>query len=299
MASADVFQEYKTFSSILDQVRARNPLQVPHQYYPYGTLHIIPQLLPALKKYGLDLMEFVSQRALLDLGCGDGELAFFLERFGPKRVVAIDAPAFNYNAMEACYVLKKVLGSQVEFLDVDVHRADFDRLPHFDSTFCFGFLYHSQHPLWVLENLARLTDHLFLTTKVFDHSEAYAYFYDVAECNNDPTNWWCFTPKALALMLKRAGFTVAFSERLDQHLGKSHPVDLRRDGRLFVYARRSNMSGDRLISFPPVVNLEETFTRSNPARYRFSACAWDHYRNSRIRAVLCRTHAYLRALLPR
>ncbi len=236
MASADVIEEYRSFSALLDQVRARNPLEPPHGYYPYGTVHIVPRIVSIMKKYGLDLTTFVNQKTLLDLGCGDGELAFFLERFGPKKIIAIDTPPFNYNGMKACYVLKDALRSQVEFLDVDVHHANFDRIPHFDAAFCFGFLYHSKHPLWVLENLAVVTDHLFLTTKVFDHPEAYAYFYDVAECNNDSTNWWCFTPKALALMLKRAGFTVGFLERLDQNLGNSHPVDLRRDGRVFVYA---------------------------------------------------------------
>jgi hypothetical protein len=162
---------------------------------------------------------------------------------------------------------------------------DFSKLPHFDATFCFGFLYHSPHPFWILKRLATITDHLFLTTKVFDHSEAYAYFYDIAECNNDATNWWCFTPKALALMLKRAGFTVVLLERLDENIGKSHPVDLRHDGRVFVYARRSTR-GDELLWQPPVVIQDKASLGPGTA-------------NSKIRSVLSRTYSYFRAVLSR
>lgn len=221
---------------MLEEARTRNPLLSPNGYYPYGTIHIIPRILPILDQHGLDLKRMVAGEAVLDLGCGDGDLGFFLERFGPARAVAIDAAACNFNGMEACHVLKKVFNSRMELIDADAHVPDFSTLPIYDVAFCFGFLYHSRHPLWVLENLARVTRHLFLTTKVFDHDQAHAYFYDVGECNNDPTNWWCFSPKALALMLKRAGFTLHLLERLDQNAGRSHPVDLARDGRVFVYA---------------------------------------------------------------
>jgi hypothetical protein len=90
----------------------------------------------------------------------------------------------------------------------------------------------------VLEQLARIAGVLFLTTKIFDSDSASVYFYDVGECNNDPTNWWCFTPKALGLMLARSGFETLFMERLDPWIGQSHPVDMSRDGRVFLVARR-------------------------------------------------------------
>ncbi|HEU4759263.1 MAG TPA: class I SAM-dependent methyltransferase, partial [Dehalococcoidia bacterium] len=178
----------------------------------------------------------VEGSAVLDLGCGDGELSFFVELFQPARVLAIDAAAYNRNGMEACYVLKESLASGVEFVNADVHTLDIRQLGPFDITFCFGFLYHSPHPQWVLENLARCTGALLLTTRIFDNDGSYAYFYDVGESNNDPTNWWCFTTRALELMLKRAGFRLSFVERLDSHVGKSDPVDPALDGRAFVYA---------------------------------------------------------------
>lgn len=233
-----VYERYTEFCSVLEKARAEHPLASPNGYYPFGTLHIVPQILPVADKYGVDLESLVRGKVILDLGCGDGDLSFFLERCGARRVLAIDAAAFNYNGLEAFHVLKKALRSRVELIDADVHGLNLGALSAFDATFCFGFLYHSRHPLWVLENLAKVTRHLFLATKVFDHDESYVYFYDVAECNNDDTNWWCFTPKALVLMLKRAGFELLFMERLDENVGRSHPVDVSLDGRAFVGARR-------------------------------------------------------------
>ena len=61
-------------------------------------------------------------------------------------------------------------------------------------------------------------------------------FINTAKCNNDTSNWWCYSPKTVYLMLKRAGFAVKFMERLNPNLGSGHPVDMSRDGRLLVCA---------------------------------------------------------------
>jgi SAM-dependent methyltransferase len=239
-----VYEKFVEFSTLLDDIRNRTPLTPPHRYYPYGTIHIIPQILPVLDDNGIDLKAHVENKSILDLGCGDGELSFFYESLGAKHLVAIDKKDFNGNHLEGFRALRTVLGSRVELIDADVHRMNFADLPPLDSVFCFGFLYHSPHPFWILENLARSCQTLFLTTKVFDCDKPYAYFYDVAECNGDASNWWCFTTEALMLMLKRAGFGRVCDKRLDPHVGNSDPVDAERDGRIFVLAveRRADLA---------------------------------------------------------
>lgn len=232
-----MLQRYKQFAAALEEIKIKNPLSSANGYYPYKTLDVIPQILPILKQQKMDLEQYLVNKTILDLGCGDGDLSFFFETFGPEKVLAVDWGPTNYNNMEACPVLKRELRSKVHFINMDIHSFDFERLPRFDTVFCFGFLYHSPNPIWILEKLSKHTQHLFLTTKVFDSDRSYAYFYDIGECNNDPTNWWCFTPKALGLMLKRAGFDTFLLERLDSHVGASDPVDLRLDGRAFAYAR--------------------------------------------------------------
>jgi SAM-dependent methyltransferase len=234
----DIYAGLLEFRNRLEQVKTQHPLVSPYRYYPYGTLYNIDQMLPILDNHEVDLKQWVRGQTILDLGSGDGQLSFFLELFDPARIIAIDASPFNYNSLEGFRALKTALQSKVELIDADVHYLDFDPLPHFDVIFCLGFLYHSPHPMWILEKLARSTRMLFLNTKVFDAEESYAYFYDVAECNNDASNWWCFTPKTVGLMLKRAGFSLEFMQRVDTNLGSSHPVDMSRDGRVFACCRR-------------------------------------------------------------
>jgi SAM-dependent methyltransferase len=223
---------------MLDNSKNENPLKSPNGYYPFGTLDTMPLLLQTLDKHKIDFESLLHEKVILDIGCGDGDLSFFFETFQPKRIIAIDYGPTNYNSMEACYTLKHALKSEVEFLNVDIHSYDFEELPQVDITFSFGFLYHSRHPFWILENLYKVTDRLFLKTKVFDDDNSYMYFYDVGECNNDPTNWYCFSPKCISLMLKRAGFQTMFSERLDSNVGRSHPVDIDLDGRMLFFAEK-------------------------------------------------------------
>jgi tRNA (mo5U34)-methyltransferase len=230
---------YGPFRDKLASLKAEHPLDSPHGYYPYTTIGIVQQILPLSDAHGVDLKSFVADRTVLDLGCGDGDLSFFFESNGAKKITSVDWAPTNFNGLRGYRTVASLLESQNELIDHDFHGMDLSNIGPFDSIFCFGFLYHSPHPLWVLQQLARLTSNLFITTKIFDNEESYVYFYDEAECNNDASNWWCPTPKALRLLLKRAGFDVVLMERLDRHVGSSHPVDMALDGRAYAVARRS------------------------------------------------------------
>ena len=231
-----IYNKFLEFSKGLKECKDNNPLSPPFDYYPYGTIHNIAQILPVADTNGVDLLSCIENKTILDLGTGDGELSFFFEFFNPKKIIAIDNAPFNFNHLNGFRSLHRLHQSNVELIDADFHYIDLKKLPNFDTTFCLGFLYHSPHPMWVLEKISHYTRMLFLNTKVFDSKDTYAYFYDIAECNNDPSNWWCYSPKTVDLMLKRAGFKVQFEQRLDSNIGKSHPVNLSRDGRLLVYA---------------------------------------------------------------
>jgi len=244
----ELLHKCEQLNSSLKIIKANNPLASPNGYYPYGTLDIVPKILSILDQHDIDLEEHVRDRTILDLGAGDGDLSFFFELLHPKKIVAVDWGPTNNNNMEGCEVLKKALGSSVQLMNTDIHSFDFEEFPIFDTVVCFGFLYHSPHPLFVLKNLSEKSRNLFLTSKVFDSDKSYAYFYDIGECNRDATNWWCFTTKALELMLKRTGFDLVLMERLDSNIGESDPVDPRLDGRVFAYAKSMVRSETHLVS---------------------------------------------------
>ena len=232
--NSSVYEHYKDFRKILNEVRLKNPLV--EGYYPYYTIEVIPFVLETLENHHLSLEDFIKDKVVLDLGCGDGDLSFFFEFIGAKKVIAMDYAATNFNGLKGFKTLHGKLHSNVLLIEGDIHSFNFTNLPTIDTAFVFGFLYHSKHPLWILENLSKRVQYLFLTTKVFDDEKPYAYFYDIAEANNDPTNWWCFTPKAFNLMLKRMNAIPILSCRQDHYVGRSHPVDPNLDGRLFILA---------------------------------------------------------------
>lgn len=231
--NSNIYNQYLEFNQRIKQIREEYPLS--ENYYPYHTIEIIPFILSTLESYDLKLEDYIKDKIILDLGCGDGDLSFFFEFIGAKTVIAMDYAPTNFNGLKGFKLIKEKLKSNVILIEGDIHEFNFKDIPNIDTAFVFGFLYHSKHPLWILENLCKKTQFLFLTTKVFDHEDAYAYFYDIGESNNDSTNWWCFSPKTLVLMLKRFKSIPIITQRLDDHIGISHPVDPALDGRLFIF----------------------------------------------------------------
>ena len=63
-----------------------------------------------------------------------------------------------------------------------------------------------------------------------------AYFHRCRESNDDPSNFWTFTPIGLETLLKRSGWNVR--SRALVGTSPSSPVDADKDERMFVYCER-------------------------------------------------------------
>ena len=74
-------------------------------WYPYNSLAALEHLNRLLTGSNRRLMDLIGNSEVLDIGCGDGELAFYLESFGCK-VKAIDHPPTNWNGMRALGVIE-------------------------------------------------------------------------------------------------------------------------------------------------------------------------------------------------
>jgi SAM-dependent methyltransferase len=170
-------------------------------------------MLSGERRYLLDL---AGPRPVLDIGCGDGDLAFLLESLG-CRVDAIDFPGTNYNQMRGVRALKQALGSSIRIFDINLDEPF--RLPQsgYGLTICLGLLYHLKNPYYLLETLAKATHYCLLSTRVArftpDHKTGLAalpvaYLLDESEANNDPTNFWIFSETGLKRILKRAGWQI-------------------------------------------------------------------------------------------
>src|SRR5262245_62023684 len=89
------------------------------KWYPYdslGSFYTLAELLTGERQYLLDL---IGGKPVLDVGCGDGHISFFLESLGCK-VIAVDNPKTNFNQMQGVKALKAALNSSVEIIEQDI-----------------------------------------------------------------------------------------------------------------------------------------------------------------------------------
>lgn len=220
----------------------KRTLRADFEWYPYDTISALWHFDKVLTGDNRNLLTGGPKR-ILDFGSQDGELAFFLESLG-HQVVAADHPAYNHNGMRGIRALKQALHSSVE-----IHEIDADRpftLPHdsYDLVLFLGILYHLRNPFYVLEELARRSTHLLLSTRIARRFPgggpmpahlALAYLLRENELNRDDSNYFIFSEPALRVLLERSHWDVR--DFLTQGATGSDPIRLDRDERAFCYAR--------------------------------------------------------------
>ena len=209
-------------------------------WYPYDTLQVFSVLEKLLTAERRDFLQLAGGRPVLDVGCGDGDLSFFLESLGCT-VHAIDYAPTNNNQMRGVTALRAALNSSVEVFSLDLDELT--ALPHkgYGLTICLGLLYHLKNPYALLERLARITHYCLLSTRVSRfapdhktdlHNLPVAYLLDEREANSDPTNFWVFSEAGLVRILARTGWQIC--DYLTQgRTDDSDPSDDRRDQRAF------------------------------------------------------------------
>lgn len=160
----------------------------------------------------LALPRSLAGRTVLDVGAWDGFFSFEAERRGAARVVATDYYSWHgpgWGKKQGFQLARRVLGSRVEDVDVDVMDLSPERVGTFDVVLFLGVLYHLPHPLLALERVASVTRELLVLETVVDlvglRRPAMA-FYPGRELNADPTNWWGPNVPAVHAMLRTVGF---------------------------------------------------------------------------------------------
>lgn len=198
-------------------------INMPHGIVTPG---IFP-LYPEFYKLPADL----TGKRVLDVGTYDGYWTFECLKRGADSVVAIDdfsdtiytGEKRSWAQFDLC---RQALGYQHKASRVECSVYDLASLPMsgagpFDLILCFGVLYHSRHPLWVLERLRDVCDTgalLLVESHISDDYSAYGgmgagygdrmvmEFYPGNQLGNCKTNWWGPTLKCLANMVEAAGF---------------------------------------------------------------------------------------------
>ena len=230
------------FHDRLKSIKDRTALESGARY-PWRTL---PAMQMMEREMGVDLdalLTMIGSDPVLDLGCGDGDTAFFLESLG-VRVDAVDHAPTNYNRMQGVRALRQGLGS-----NIGIHAADVDTRPNLPASnyglaIMLGVLYHLKNPYLVLETLARGSRHLYMSTRIAsltpDHklnfgASPMAYLVDDRELNDDPTNFWIFSEVALERVLRRSGWRVLKSFTRGSAVA-ADPLSPEGDARIYILA---------------------------------------------------------------
>ena len=211
----DVAARALAFEATLAQVKAR--IRPPgFDWYPwdsFGTLSNLERLLTGRARF---LRAIAGEEPIVDVGCGDGALAFFFESLG-YRVYAIDHPPTNFNGMRGVRALKEALGSKARIAQADLDRGF--RLParRCGLALFFGILYHLKNPLGALETLAAGARYCLLSTAIarftpdraIDMRDApLAWLAGRDGLKGDETNYWIFSEAGLRTLVDRAGWDV-------------------------------------------------------------------------------------------
>jgi tRNA (mo5U34)-methyltransferase len=144
-------------------------------------------------------------KRVLDVGAWDGWFSFECERRGAK-VVAVDCIP-----LDTFHEAKELIGSQVEYLTLDVNELSARTLGAFDIVLFFGVLYHLRHPLAGLEKAVELsTDLTLIESFVIEREErtipSVMEFYERTELGGQVDNWCGPSPECLVSMCRSAGF---------------------------------------------------------------------------------------------
>jgi SAM-dependent methyltransferase len=232
------------FQHRLDAVRASisNP---GFDWYPYdslGSFHTLAGLLTGPRRFLLDL---IGDKPVLDVGCGDGHIAFFLESLGCQ-VIAVDNPQTNFNRMQGVRALRAALHSKIEIVEQDI---DYNfSLPDTQCSVALllGVLYHLKNPFSILETLLARARYCILSTRVTRLASRQgddlsrlpvAYLVNETETNNDSTNYWIFTSVGLKRLIERSGWRVVDYATFGNTSG-SDPISPEGDERAFCFADR-------------------------------------------------------------
>lgn len=234
------------FRARLDKVK--EGIAVEGGWYPYDSfmnLYPLRDLLPGERRCLLDL---VGNDPVLDLGCGDGVLALFLESLGAA-VDAVDHPATNFNGMRGVRALKEALGSSVRLHELDLDGRFTLQDARYGLALFFGTLYHLKNPFYALECVARQARHCLLSTRVARvtsggvnfHDLPMAYLLDAGEANADATNYWIFSQAGLRRLLDRCGWDILALTTTGE-TSASEPASRAADERAFCLLRSRMVS---------------------------------------------------------
>ncbi len=152
----------------------------------------------------------LSGKRVLDIGAWDGWFSFEMERRGAE-VLAIDRfenPRFRE--------IHKLLGSRVEYRQLEVYDVNPGALGYFDIVLFMGVLYHLRHPLLALERVCSVTREMAAVESFIlapEHGISPAQdsvnlmqFFEDDDFGGQIDNWFAPTASCMRALCRSSGF---------------------------------------------------------------------------------------------
>lgn len=222
-------------------------------WYLYDILGNFGPIRLLIEAQDQDLGALTGGLPVADIGAADGDLSFVLEREFGWELEIVDTASSNMNGLRGARALRDYLGSQVQIEDIDLDSQF--RLPRdrYGLVFLLGILYHLQNPFYVLRELAARSNYCILSTRVARFAGPnrtpiadlpVAYLVGPTETNNDPTNYWMFSPAGLDQIVSRAGWSIV-SSHSGGDVEASDPSSMEHDERRFMLLRSGAQESPR------------------------------------------------------
>jgi tRNA (mo5U34)-methyltransferase len=237
-----------SFRSVLQQAKEQPP--APNlDWYPYDSMASIDHARLCLETCFPEFLRALRSGPLLDIGCADGDLSVFFASLGLP-VTAIDNRPTNFNWMSGIHALRERLGMAVDIVERDIDEQWPPPEKSFGLTLLLGILYHLKNPYHVLESLAKQSRYCLLSTRIAAATpkgttmdrEPLVYLLDGGEANDDETNYWIFSPAALSVLVRRAGWKMLGRAMVGDNKRRPEPVRSDRDAREFLFLRSTRLS---------------------------------------------------------
>jgi len=243
MLMSEIVEHSSAFEQRLHTIRQES--RVDFDWYPFNSLGNFIHLRTLLEQAGLDdfFDRLPKDKKMLDMGCADGEIAFFFEHQGFK-VDAIDRAATNFNDLKGFHFLHRYFNSAVSLFELDIDR-NITLEEDYSVTFALGLLYHLRNPFYTLNLLCLHSEYVLISTRIISHAPdgtlvrnlPVSYLVSKDEMNNDATNYWIFSRAGIRRIVERAGFDTVCELQVGS-VDDSTPHQNEKDERYFALLKR-------------------------------------------------------------
>lgn len=168
--------------------------------------------LAALSKRTASLdLSGLAGKTFLDIASWDGFYAFEAKRRGAARVLATDKFCWGgpgWGTKEGFLLVRNILGSQVEDMDVEVSELSPATVGMWDVVLFSGIFYHMRDPISALEAAASVTkERLIVETHVYNnHLPVPLMQYVPRKAKNETSNYWRPNVAMIEHLLGEMGF---------------------------------------------------------------------------------------------